>query len=446
MKQKLLLYILFLFALNNSTIESTNLTLYNDGTGYVNQVIKTELPIGNFSTWTLDNLAATLEAPSVRLLSINNNSLKIHEQNFEYDLVNKSKILEKYLGKEIKFAITNISTGRVTTKKGILLSNIGEGIYRIDNEIYIGAPGRIILPDLPEGLAIKPRLKWKISNKEEKEQSLKLSYLMSGTPWSSDYTLNVNDGSLVGWITLNNNSGTSFLDSSINLIAGEINRATAPGGQMQRTLYAEADKVSEESLFEYHMYTLPNKTDLPDRSMKQVEFISAENLKLARKYTVENNGYSYQSLTKIPVKVSIEFENSQENGLGIPLPKGTVRMFATDSKGNNQFVGEDNVSHTPKNEKITLMAGKAFDVVSEFKQTSTKNLEGKRVERSYEVSIRNRKNEKIEVAYRTRLWGEVNIKSSTKDLNNIGNSWYESVLSIDPDKEIVLSYTVIFNN
>ena len=453
MKQKLLLYILFLFALNNSTIESTNLTLYNDGTGYVNQVIKTEIPVGEFVTWSLEDLAATLEAASVRLSPINNISFKIHEQNFEYDLVNKSKILEKYLGKEIKFAITNISTGRITNKKGLLLSNVGEGVYKIDNEIYIGAPGRIILPDLPDGLAIRPRLKWKISNEKEKEQSLKLSYLMSGTPWSADYTLNVNDGSLTGWVTLNNNSGTSFSDSSINLIAGEINRANKSDDilRMARN-YAESDSVSEESLFEYHMYTLPNKTNLPDRSMKQVKFVSADNLNLVRKYTIENNGYSYESLTKIPVRVSIEFNNSQENGLGMPLPKGVVRMFATDSKGNGQFVGEDNVSHTPKNEKISLMAGEAFDIVSEFKQTSTKNLEGKRVQKSYEVSIRNRKDEMVEVAYRTRLWGEVDIKSTwfdtslTEDLKNIGNSWYESTVSIPPDKEVVLTYTVVFNN
>ena len=130
----------------------------------------------------------------------------------------------------------------------------------------------------------------------------------------------------------------------------------------------------------------------------------------------------------------------------MPLPKGVVRMFATDSKGNGQFVGEDNVSHTPKNEKINLMAGEAFDIVSEFKQTSTKNLEGKSVQRSYEVSIRNRKDEMVEVAYRTRLWGEVDIKSTTKDLKNIGNSWYESTVSIPPDKEVVLTYTVVFNN
>ena len=447
MKQKPLLYILFLFTLNNSTVESTNLTLYNDGTGYVNQTIKTELPVGDFVTWTLENLAATLEAPSVRLFSINNKSFNIHEQNFEYDLVNSSKILEKYLGKEIKFAITNISTGRVTTKKGLLLSNVGEGVYKIDNEIYIGSPGRIILPDLPEGLAIRPRLKWKVSNQEKKEQNLKLSYLMSGTPWSSDYTLNINDGSLIGWITLNNNSGTSFFNSSINLVAGEINRAQK-SNEILRTerFYAEADNVSQESLFEYHMYTLPNKTDVPDKSMKQVKFISAANINLLRKYTIENNGYNYQNLTKIPVKVSIEFTNSQENELGIPLPKGIVRMFATDSKGNNQFIGEDNISHTPKNEKVSLMAGEAFDILSEFKQVSIKNLEGKKVERSYEVSIRNRKDEKVEISYRTRLWGEIEIKSTTNSLKNIGNSWYESTISIEPDSEVLLNYTIVFSN
>ncbi len=446
MKQKPLLYILFLFALNNSTIESTNLTLYNDGTGYVNQTIKTELPIGEFVDWKLDNLAASLEATSVRLFSASNDSFKIHEQNFEYDLVNKSKILEKYLGKEIKFAITNISTGRITNKKGLLLSNIGEGVYKIDNEIYIGAPGRIILPDLPDGLAIKPSLKWKISNSKKTKQDLHLSYLMSGTPWSSDYSLNVNDGSFVGWVTLNNNSGTSFTDSNISLVAGEINRAKQPVENLRmQKVYTEADSVQSESLFEYHMYTLPNKTDLPDKSIKQVKFVSSSNIELQRKYTIENHGYSYQSVNKIPVKVSVEFLNSDKNGLGIPLPKGLIRMFATDSNGNNQFVGEDRVSHTPKNEKISLNAGEAFDIVSDFKELSTRNLEGKKTEKKYQLSIRNRKDTIVTVSYKARLWGDVQIKPSDM-FKNIGNNWYESKININPNQEITLDYTVVFNN
>ena len=327
-----------------------------------------------------------------------------------------------------------------------MLSNIGEGDYKIDNEIYIGAPGRIILPELPNGLAIKPSLKWKISNSEKTKQDLQLSYLMSGTPWSSDYSLNVNDGSLVGWVTLNNNSGTSFRDSNINLVAGEINRARQPVENLRmQKVYAEADSVQSEALFEYHMYTLPNKTDLPDKSIKQVKFVSSNNIALQRKYTIENHGSTYQSINKMPVKVSVEFSNSDENGLGVLLPKGLIRMFATDSSGNNQFVGEDRVSHTPKNDTISLYAGEAFDIVSDFKELSTRNLEGNKTEKKYQLSIRNRKDVDIVVSYKARLWGDVQIKPSDM-FENAGNSWYESEITIKSNQEITLDYTVVFNN
>ncbi|MCH7493698.1 hypothetical protein IIA16_03175 [bacterium] len=435
-------------------VTDTALTLYNDGTGLVRQTLRATLPVGTDVGWSLSGLAQTLEPPTVRLVSAGaDGDLSVREQNFEYDLVNPQKLLARYLGMEVSFEVTNPATGDISRLFGTILSTAGSGVYEIEGEIHLGAPGRIILPALPGGLALRPSLRWRLSNSVSGPQDLEFSYLMRGTKWWADYTLLIgpdNTADLVGWVTLQNQSGTGYPEARIKLIAGTVHRA--PVAPMARSLGAYAmaeDAVSQEALFEYHMYTLPGTTDLPDRSQKQVRFLEGEDVPVERIYTLANPyGWSGPSNeagdpARVPIVVTMRFVNSESAGLGLPLPAGTIRMFMADSDGAMQLIGEDRVAHTPRDESVSLRAGEAFDVVGEIKTLAMRKIYGNRTDTDVEVRVRNRKEEAITVRYRARIWGDVTILSARPyPLTPVGNGWYEAAIPVEPGEEAVLTYTV----
>ncbi|MBC8514428.1 hypothetical protein H8D30_01015 [bacterium] len=442
----------------DAPVQSTALTLYNDGTGFVRQVLEGRLPVGDDVNWVLSDLAATLEAPTVRLVSLSHpGSFFIREQNFEYDLVNSQKILDRYLGQTVGFDIENRATGDLSRVEGTILSTAGAGVYEIDGEIHIGAPGRLILPSLPGGLALRPQLRWRLANEERSVQDLLLSYLMSGTSWWADYTLHLGKegiAELDGWVTLQNDSGTSYPDAEIKLVAGSIHRAPkAPQEHMRRGMVADSMmmEVIEESFFEYHLYRLPSPTNLPDRSLKQVRFLTGDSVPYQTVYTLSNPwGYGGPSTeagdpARVPIAVSIAFRNDEESSLGLPLPAGTLRMFMEDSRGEAQLVGEDNLGHTPKNEEISLQAGEAFDLVGEIRTLDFTKLYANRTKTDVEVRVRNHKEEGTAVVrYRARLWGDVTLSSTSSiQLEPLGNGWYEALIPIDAGQESILTYSIL---
>lgn len=432
----------------------TALTLYNDGTGLVRQTLRATLPAGPDVEWSLSGLAQTLEAPTVRLVSKSDpGALSVREQNFEFDLVNSQKLLERYLGLTVSFETTNPATGDVTRQEGTILSTAGSGVYEIAGEIHLGAPGRIILPGLRGGLALRPSLRWRLANNIPGPQDLEFSYLMRGTSWWADYTLHIGPegtADLVGWVTLQNQSGTGYPDARIKLVAGSIHRAPAPAARALAGAYSMAeDAVAQEALFEYHMYTLPGTTALPDRSLKQVRFLEGEEVPVERIYTLANP-YGWSGPTseagdpaRVPIVVTVKFVNSERSGLGLPLPAGTLRMFMADSEGASQLVGEDRVAHTPRDESVSLRAGEAFDVVGEIKTTDYRKIYGNRTETDVEVAVRNRKEEGVTVRYRARIWGDVEILSARPyALSPVGNGWFEALIPVEPGEEAILTYTV----
>lgn len=438
--------------------ERTALTLYNDGTGFVSQTMRATLATGTDVEWVLSDLAATLEAPTVRLVSLTDAAgLAVREQNFEYDLVNPQKLMERYLGETVGFEVTDPATGSVTRLEGLVLSNAGQGVFEIDGEIHLGAPGRIVLPSLPGGLALKPQLRWRLANTVEGPQDLRLSYLMSGTSWWADYTLHIADGAadLVGWVTLRNQSGTGYTEAEVKLVAGSVHRAPSAPVMRGGGVYAAMDmvpEVAEEAFFEYHLYTLPGTTDLPDRSLKQVRFLEGVEVPVERVYTLANP-WGWAGPTSeagdpqpVPIEVTVEFDNSEAAGLGLPLPAGTVRLFMADSAGDEHLVGEDRVRHTPREERVRLRAGQAFDVVGEVRTKDFRKLYGNRTETDVEVRIRNRKEETVTVRYRAQIWGDVEVRSASLwNLRPVGNGWWEALVTAAPDEEAVLAYTVTRN-
>ncbi|MCX6695248.1 MAG: DUF4139 domain-containing protein, partial [Candidatus Altiarchaeota archaeon] len=394
----------------------TEITVYNQNFGVVKEYRSKFLNKG-LNRVLYEGVASAIDPTSVKLKALTG-TINVLEQNFQYDLVSKSKILEKYVGKNITAYL--IYGDKKELVEGELLSQNGyELIIRgNDGSIQTLNSGNLVLPGLPEGLILKPTLEWLVESSESKNQTLELSYITSGMGWKADYVAVVDKDDknldLNGWVTVTNNAGTTFKDASLKLVAGDVRRVTGsqPSGYAyEDVMYAKAagyqPQFSEESLFEYHLYDLQRKTTIKDNEQKQVSLLESSGVGAEKEFVYENN-YWITSNSKVQVKMN--FNNSQANNLGIPLPKGVVRVFKKDSEGKLQFIGEDQIDHTPKDETVRLYLGDAFDVVGERKQMDYEDL-GSYYEYQWEVTLRNHKSEDIVVTVLENTGGDWEIKS-----------------------------------
>ncbi|MBE0556990.1 MAG: hypothetical protein IH628_07125, partial [Proteobacteria bacterium] len=376
-------------------------------------------------------------------------SVRVLEQNFQYDLVHHAKLLEKYVGKEVEFMRVDPETKKEYSVFGKLLAtgwkpqitNYGYGpaltynysgqmIAEIDGKIEIGPSGRLVLPSLPEGLILKPQLEWMISSTRAGTHQTEISYLATQLSWSCDYVALLNEKDtgldLTGWVTLKNNSGTSFKDAGLKLVAGDVNLVQEGQGGRQfaaKMMVAEADATGQfvqKEFFEYKLYSLQRRTDIANDETKQVELTSARNVTTKKVFIYDGladfwrswrHNYSYreqgsfgqQSNPKVGVFVT--FRNEEKAGLGIPLPKGKVRVYKRDDEGKEQFIGEDQIDHTPKDEEVRLYLGNAFDIVGARVQKNFRVVvSGHMVEETFEISIRNHKEETVEVLVYEHPW------------------------------------------
>jgi hypothetical protein len=343
-------------------------------------------------------------------------SLTVLEQNYRYDLLTPEKLLEKYVGKRVKVARYNEKLGTDEIKEADVLAVEGGGpVLRIDGEVVTGFPGRFVFPDVPENLVAKPTLVWLLASEAER-QRVEVTYLTANLSWRADYVLVLDakneKGDLTGWVTLTNGSGTTYRNAELKLVAGDVQRVAPPPPQMERM--EEAPMVApmpsappqfrQEGLFEYHLYTLGRPTDLLDKETKQVTLLEARDVKVQKKLVFKGADYWFRSrYPDLPknqkVSVYVAFENSEKHGLGMPMPKGTVRVYKADSSGAQQFVGEDAIDHTPRDEKLEIKLGEAFDVVADRKQLEWKALGDCSSESVWEIELRNHKDtaERVEV-------------------------------------------------
>ncbi|MEZ4652435.1 MAG: hypothetical protein R3E12_02235 [Candidatus Eisenbacteria bacterium] len=302
------------------------------------------------------------------------------------------------------------------------------------------------MPRLPEGLRTRPTLVWTLQSDGGGQKPVELSYLTAGLSWHAEYVAVTNEDdsriSLSAWISLENTSGATYPDAQLQLIAGEVNRVQPPQPMYMRgkgaVAMAEMDSqgFAEESFFEYHLYTLDRRTTIADRETKQVAlFPTAE--------APVDKIYEYRGQVD-PKKVSVVLEtaNSESRGLGMPLPAGKVRTYKEDKRGQLQFVGEDQIDHTPKNEKVRLRIGNAFDVVGERNQLSQKRISDRVQEQEIEIKIRNRKEEKIEVLVEESLYGDWEIIQSTHEHVKKDARTADFRLPVGADQETVLRFTV----
>ena len=407
--------------------KSMSITIYNDNLGLVKDVRSVELKNGAQNLW-FEGVAGQIDATTVHIRSIESpDALRVLEQNFEYDLIAPEKLMERYLGQTVELVTTHDDGGTETTKAKLVGIQNGY-VYELENgKIAINPPGRVVLPALPSGLISKPSLVWMLESSKAK-QTIEASYLTGGINWKADYiaVLSSDDSKLdlSGWVTIDNHSGATYTNAALKLVAGDVNRVTEPrfkGGLARESMAAQQDipaNFQEESFFEYHLYTLERKATIKDNQTKQIELLSAENATTKKTFVVSPLQqfwfYRAPDVEKPKVGVYISVENSKKNQMGMPLPKGIVRVYKQDSQGALQFTGEDRIDHTPEDETIRVKLGDAFDVVAERAQTSFEVLSSGHLYRSsYKVSLRNHKSEAITVSVVDLIYGDWTITTSS---------------------------------
>ncbi len=404
---------------------SVDLTVYNQNLSLIREVRRMDVPEG-ISHIIIPDIPATIDGTSLHFTSLTDPSaLRVLEQNYEYDLVSQEKLLEKYIGKTVEFVRLNEETKKEYTVSGRLLAS-GYGAYKtgmvaeINGKIEVNPSGRLVLPSLPEGLILKPQLDWLVQNSHPGEHKTEISYLAGQLSWSANYValLDKTDTKLdlTGWVTLTNNSGTSFKDAGLKLVAGDVNIVRqefqrARGMADVAMAKAAEPQFQQTELFEYKLYTLKRHTDLNDDETKQIELVSGRDVAAKKVFIYDGiadqwrawyNNYSYRDQGSFgqqsnpKVGVFMTFKNDEKSGLGIPLPKGKVRVYKRDDDGKEQFIGEDQIDHTPKDEELKLYLGNAFDIIGERAQIDFKSSK-RTAEETIQIKVRNHKNEPVEV-------------------------------------------------
>jgi hypothetical protein len=383
--------------------------------------------------------------------------VSVLEQNYEYDLISPEKLLEKYVGREVEVVEqADDLTSRVS--KATLLSTNGGPIYRIDDRIVIGQAGKVTLPDLPKDLVARPTLVWTIDAAKSGKQEVEASYLTDGMTWSADYVAVVDAedrlADLVGWVTVENRSGAAFENATLKLVAGDVRRVTPPEMDRMQMMRAEvmaaksaAPSFQEESFFEYHLYTLDRPTTIKDNQTKQLALFQAPGVPVKKKLLLVGQPWYYRgqagTLTQDrKVAVVLEMKNDKAAGLGLPLPKGTVRVYKKDRSGAEQFVGEDAIDHTPKDETVRLNVGDAFDVVADHTQTDYRSISPRESESAYSISIRNRKDEDVTVTVREPVGGDWTLVQSSQPAVKRDAGTLEFEVRIPKNQEAKLTYRV----
>lgn len=375
------------------------------------------------------------------------------EQNYEYDLLNPQKLLDKFVGKQLKLMV-----GEGTLIDALLLSNNNGPIYRINGQIHPGHYGRVILPDTPENLIPKPTLVWLLHNRAGRPQRVEASYLTAGITWKADYVvvLNAKDsgGDLSGWVTVDNKSGATYTDAALKLVAGDIHRAVTRREMRDALEYAGKAAMAEaprpfqqESFFEYHLYSLQGRTTIKQNQTKQISLLDAADIPIKKELRFYGASQYYRSQLGTPlsnqkVSVFLEIANKEQYHLGMPLPRGVVRVYKAASDKSLQFIGEDVIDHTPKDEKVKIKMGEAFDVAGERTQRDWRKIAPGLYETEWDVQIRNHKKEDVQVTIIEPVPGDWEVIKSSHPYDKIEAHTLQYVVKVPQDGKTTVTYRV----
>ncbi len=416
------------------------------------------------------DVAKLIDASTVHFKSLTDpEGTFVVEQNYEYDLIGRQKLLEKYIDKQI--FLEEEKDGKVKRKKAILLSTEGGTIVDINGEIHLNPAGRIILPELPGGLITRPTLVWLLDAAKKGTHLTKVTYETKGIMWTADYIAVVKNKDravdLSGWVTIDNKSGATYKNAQLKLVAGDIHRIVPPGRVYDRLEYSAVSEkragyggFQEKPFFEYHLYTLGRTSTIKDNSKKQIELFGSvtdvPSKKILFYYGRPKGGYYFYGSPQTDrnlgtssnkkVDIYLTFKNDKKSGLAIPLPAGRVRVYKEDpDDGSLEFIGEDSIDHTPKDEEVMLKLGSAFDVVGERKQTDFKvNYDRDWMTETFQITLRNHKEEDVEVIVKENLFRWVNweITETNHKYEKIDSRTIHFPVKVKKGGEVKINYTV----
>jgi hypothetical protein len=480
---------LVLAAAGPAAAEDVQLTVYNNDFALIKETRSFDLKSGLNETRFAD-VTALVEPDSVVLRDPKDpGGLRIVEQNYEADPLSEEALLRRAEGKVVRFRVENPATGAIEfVNAKVIRAGHGPGggftipgrspfgvdsqamapIVEIDGRMLFALPGRPLFESLGADAILRPTLLWKLWAERSGKRDIEMAYISGGLRWEATYNLvapEVGDSfDLVGWVTIENESGAAFENARVKLMAGDVSKIEPPRARMQMKAYvltSEGDAgpmVTERAFDEFHLYTLKERTTLRERELKQVEFCRADGLPGKRLYVydgadvspyggygnqgmVAEPGYGAQSNTK--VVTTLEFKNNKASGLGIPLPKGTMKVYRADQDGGREFIGENSIDHTPADETVRLALGNAFDLKGERRQTDFKVDNAKRTAtEAFEIKVRNHKKTSIEVRVVEHLyrWTEWKIAAASEAWDKKDARTIEFVVLIPPDGEKVITY------
>ena len=450
--------LLLLAAASVSFAADPALTIYNGGYAVVRETLPIELKAG-VNHVSFAGATAKVESDSVILRDVAGKAeFQILEQSYRNDPVSQAMLLSLFEGKTLEYVRheTNkpdrIINGKVVRSGFVPGGRFVEPIIEVDGKLQFTLPGEPLFPSLGNDNVLKPTLNWKLNSASAGKIEAEVAYLSNGFTWEASYNLVATDKSdlldVVGWVTMNNQSGMTFTDAKIKLMAGDVHRVFDGGiqpfgGVGAMAAAARADKVvTEKSFDEFHLYTLGNPATLRDKETKQVEFVRATGVKAERIYVFDG---LYQGEGAGKVQVYREFKNSEANKLGLALPKGKVRFYSQDGDRQLEFVGENRIDHTPKDEVIRVLTGNSFDLVGEHRITGeNENGANRVVTQTVEVKVRNHKKDPVEIrvrehAVRSNTW---TLTAQSQPHEKKDATTFEFRVPLQPDEEKVITYTI----
>ena len=425
-------------------------TVYNSNLGVVSKTrtLDFEKGVGRLA---FTDVPSMIDATSVQFEVLQGaGGISILEQNYAFDLVSPDKIYAKYVDKRV-----DLVDKEGNTYSGTLLAHDGGAATLMDDGgrikiVSLANIAEVNFPVLPEGLITRPTLFWLYHADSQGERNCRVGYQTSGMNWSAEYVGVLNDDEsrldLSGWASITNNSGKTYRDARLKLIAGDISRAAPPtprwaGAKTTVDMMAmESAAFEEKTFFEYHMYTLPRAATLADREIKQISLFDPARATINKVYRYLAGPGSKS------VEVAIKFKNSEASGLGMPLPEGRIRMFKADADGMLVLLGEDRIKHTPKDEELKVQVGTAFDIVAEERTVSRSRISSKVEEHCFEIELRNHKTEPVTIEVEKQLYGFWEITQADREYRQKDANTVVFDVNVPAGETVILSLTVRFTS
>ncbi|MBK7093272.1 MAG: DUF4139 domain-containing protein [bacterium] len=446
---KLILSVLsFALIASIAMADDVAITVYNQNLALVREGRTLEFQKGT-NRMSLTDIAASIDPTSVHFKLRGSDKVELLEQNYQYDLVSSDKILQKYLGNTVEITMKNgdvVSGKFLSLSSGYMVLHLADGAVRLVNSLEMLT---VSAPKLPEGLIVTPTLEWLIASDVSGKRDAEISYLTSDISWHAEYIAQLDKDDknlrLSGWVSLDNRSGKTYRDAKLKLVAGDIHRAMPPAmakGVMYESMAMDAAGrgFEEKSFFEYHLYTLGRATTVANNETKQVSLFDPASTQIKKLYRYE------ASPGVTDVNVVVTFVNSESGGLGMPLPAGKIRVTKLDSDGSEEFIGEDMIDHTPRNEEVELRGGNAFDIAAETAVIDSRRISDRVREETVEVKLRNRKEENVTINVRYRLYGDWQVVESNFEYVKKTAQQLEFTVPAKSDQEAVLKYRIRYGS